>query len=81
MHLGHTQAANEMWYQTGRMPSRPGGELPFFDKDDVIPAFFGQKVQQPGAERAAANNHHPCMLFHFLTPPLLILILCPLPDQ
>jgi hypothetical protein len=63
------------------MPGRSGGKFPFFDQDDIAPAFFGQEVQQPGTERAAANDHNPCMLIHFLTPSLLILIRFSLLDQ
>ncbi len=74
MHLGHTQTPDEMRDESRRMPGRSGGEFPFFDQGNIVPAFFGQEVQQPGTKRSAANDHDPCMLFHFLTPSLLILI-------
>ena len=81
VYLCHAQSTNEMGNEARRMPSRPGGELPFFNQNNVVPAFFGQSVEQPSTERTAANNHNPCMLIHFLTPFLLTLIRPALPDQ
>ena len=74
MQLCHTQTPDEMGNEARCMPGRSGGKFPFFDQDNIVPAFFGQEIQQPGAERTAANDHHSCMLVHFLTPSLLILI-------
>ena len=72
--LGHAQPTDEMGNQARRMPGRTRSQFAFLDQHDIVPAFLGQVVQQPGTQDTATDHDDPCVFFHLCTRQLNIRI-------
>jgi hypothetical protein len=58
----------EQRQQSGGMPGGSGGQFRALEQHDVLPAFFGQVIERADTDHAAADDDHPGMAFHNVSP-------------